>query len=102
MKAIIEEAVKNAPDLTPPARFIPQTFDQRFAGKTFIVKGDLDGYEEGQVKNLIEKFGGKVGRNVTANTAYFVCGSGVGDPFKTALKHGTPLLSADYFEDMTR
>lgn len=98
----LKEALKNVPDLTPPARFIPQTFDQRFAGKTFIVKGDLDGYEKGQVKELIEKFGGKVGQRVTDKTAYFVCGSGVGDPFKTALKHGTPLLSADYFEDLTR
>ena len=101
-KPVIEEALKNATDLTPPVRYIPQTFDQRFAGKTFIVKGDLDGYEKGQVKDLIEKFGGKVGQRVTAKTAYFVCGSGVGNPFKTALKHGTPLLSADYFEDMTR
>ena len=42
------------------------------------------------------------GRNVTSKTAYFVCGSGVGAPFKTALKHSVPLLSADYFEDMAR
>lgn len=98
----LKKAPKNVLDLTPPARFISQTFDQRFAGKTFIVEGDLDGYEKGQVKDLIEKFGGEVEQNVTAKTAYFVCGSGVGNPFKTALKHGTPLLSADYFENMTR
>lgn len=99
---VLEKALANIPALTPPDRFIPQTFDRRFAGKTFIVKGGLDGYEEGQVQELIEKFGGKVGHRITAKTAYFVCGSGVGDPFETALKYGTPLLSADYFEDMTR
>lgn len=98
---VIEQALAKAPP-PPPARYLPQTFDQRFAGKTFVVRGDLSGYEKGQVKGLIQSFGGKIGRNITSKTDYFVCGSGVGDPFKTALKHKTPLLSADYFEDMTR
>lgn len=98
---VIQQAIAKAPP-APPARYIPQTFDQRFAGKTFIVRGDLSGYQEGQVKQLIESFGGKIGRNITGKTDYFVCGSGVGNPFKTALKHKIPLLSADYFEDMTR
>lgn len=56
--SVVEHALADMPNLTPSARFIPQTFDQRFAGKDFIVKGDLDGYEEGQVKDFIEKFGG--------------------------------------------
>ena len=67
-----------------------------------MVKGKLDGYDEGQAAELVEKFGGKVMKNVTASVSYFVCGTGVGDPIRTAMKHGTTILTADYFEDMTR
>ena len=95
--AVIQEAIQSV-----PARYIPETYDQRFKGKKFVVKGDLDGYDEGQAAEIIEKFGGKVMKNVTANVNYFVCGRGVGDPIRTALKHGTPVLTANYFEDMTR
>lgn len=101
LASVIEQALAKAPP-APPARYIPQTFDQRFAGKAFVVRGDLSGYEKGQVKQLIESFGGKIGRNMTGKTDYFVCGSGVGDLFKTAQKHKTALLSADYFEDIPR
>lgn len=94
---VIQEAIQSV-----PARYIPTEFDQRFKGKRFVVKGDLDGYEEGQAAELVEKFGGKVMKNVTASVNYFVCGSGVGDPIRTAMKHGTTILTADYFEDMTR
>lgn len=83
-------------------RYIPTDFDQRFKGKRFVVKGKLDGYEEGQAAEIVEKFGGKVMKNVTASVSYFVCGRGVGDPIRTAMKHGTTILTADYFEDMTR
>ena len=101
LRSAIQKAVAAA---RRPAheRYIPTDFDQRFKGKRFVVKGKLDGYEEGQAAELVEKFGGKVMKNVTASVSYFVCGRGVGDPIRTAMKHGTTILTADYFEDMTR
>ena len=101
LSAAIQKAIAAA---RRPAheRYIPTDFDQRFKGKRFVVKGKLDGYEEGQAAELVEKFGGKVMKNVTASVNYFVCGSGVGDPIRTAMKHGTTILTADYFEDLTR
>lgn len=86
----------------PVRRFVPETFDSRFKGKRFVVAGELEGYTVEEVQALIQKFGGKVGKNVTATVNYLVYGSGVGNPFRTALKHNVTFLSADYFEDMTR
>lgn len=101
LRSAIQKAVAAA---RRPAheRYIPTDFDQRFKGKRFVVKGKLDGYDEGQAAEIVEKFGGKVMKNVTASVSYFVCGTGVGDPIRTAMKHGTTILTADYFEDMTR
>ena len=101
LRSAIQKAVAAA---RRPAheRYIPTDFDQRFKGKRFVVKGKLDGYDEGQAAEIVEKFGGKVMKNATASVSYFVCGTGVGDPIRTAMKHGTTILTADYFEDMTR
>ena len=101
LRSAIQKAVAAARRPTHE-RYIPTDFDQRFKGKRFVVKGKLDGYDEGQAAELVEKFGGKVMKNVTASVSYFVCGTGVGDPIRTAMKHGTTILTADYFEDMTR
>ena len=81
-------------------RYVPETFDGRFQNQKFVVKGKMDGWTEEMVKSIIEGFGGTIGKNVTANVHYMVYGSGVGDPFCTALKHGVTFLSQDYFEDM--
>ena len=81
-------------------RYVPENFDKRFQGQRFVVKGKMDGWTEEMVKSIIEGFGGTIGKNVTANVHYMVYGSGVGDPFCTALKHGVTFLSQDYFEDM--
>ena len=101
LRSAIQKAVAAARRPTHE-RYIPTDFDQRFKGKRFVVKGKLDGYDEGQAAEIVEKFGGKVMKNATASVSYFVCGTGVGDPIRTAMKHGTTILTADYFEDMTR
>ena len=101
LRSAIQKAVAAARRPTHE-RYIPTDFDQRFKGKRFVVKGKLDGYDEGQAAEIVEKFGGKVMKNATASVSYFVCGRGVGDPIRTAMKHGTTILTADYFEDMTR
>lgn len=102
LKALVRQVEESVAVRPPVRRFVPETFDSRFKGKKFVVKGELEGYTVEEVQELIQKFGGKVGKNVTATVTYLVYGSGVGDSFRTALKHNVTFLSADYFEDMTR
>ena len=102
LKALIRQVEESVVVRPPVRRFVPETFDSRFKGKKFVVKGELEGYTVEEVQELVQKFGGKVGKNVTATVNYLVYGSGVGDSFRTALKHHVTFLSADYFEDMTR
>ena len=102
LKALVRQVEESVVVRPPVRRFVPETFDNRFKGKKFVVKGELEGYTVEEVQELVQKFDGKVGKNVTAAVTYLVYGSGVGDSFRTALKHNVTFLSADYFEDMTR
>ena len=93
------EAAANPP---VPERFRPETFDGRFQGKKFVVKGERTGYTAEELASILTGFGAAVEEEVTEQTDYLICGSGVGEPFRTALALGTTILTADYLEDLMK
>ncbi|OUQ20633.1 hypothetical protein B5E80_16850 [Flavonifractor sp. An135] len=93
------EAAANPP---VPERYRPETFDGRFQGKKFVVKGERTGYATEELAAILTGFGAEVEEEVTEQTDYLICGSGVGEPFRTALALGTTILTADYLEDLMK
>lgn len=98
----VQNALKQAAAQPKSVRFFPESFDQRFAGKIFVIRGELDGYTTGEITSLIEQFGGVVYRNITPRTDYFIYGESAGEALQTALQYHIPILSVDYFEDFIR
>ena len=82
-------------------RFYPTEFDDRFAGKTFVLTGEPDGYGREGTEELIQKFGGVVRGAVSGKTNYLIVGE---DPGKRKLEKarelGTTILNTDEFEKM--
>lgn len=93
------EAAANPP---VPERYRPETFDGRFQGKKFVMKGERTGYTAEELASILTGFGAEVEEEVTEQTDYLICGSGVGEPFRTALALGTTILTADYLEDLMK
>lgn len=101
--SLIQRELKRADTAENQKAFhVPTAFDNRFAGKTFLVEGKLNGYEPKEVERIITNFGGKVVKDMTNSVDYFIYGTGVGKPFKEALERGTTFVPPEYFEDMTR
>ena len=89
--------------VTPAPPVVPASFDRRFAGKTFAVKGDDFGaYAPGEIERMITAFGGAVAEEIANGADFVVCGASMGKAFDDALQCGAALLSPEYFEDMTR
>ena len=83
-----------------PAHDQPQSFDSRFAGKTFCLGGDVAGWTGRELRETITKFGGTVADTLTPQADYFVYGTGVGEPFPQALQQGVLFLPVEYLQDM--
>ena len=82
-------------------RFHPETFDNRFAGKTFVITGEPDDYGKDGATEIIEKFGGVVRGAVSGKTDYLLVGAYAGaKKIEKAQELGTPILDTDDFEQM--
>lgn len=82
-------------------RFHPETFDDRFAGKTFVITGEPDNYGKDVAKEIIENFGGVVRGAVSGKTDYLLVGTYAGEKkLEKAQELGTPIINADDFEQM--
>lgn len=82
-------------------RFRPETFDDRFAGKTFVVTGEPDDYGKDGAKEIIEAFGGVVRGTVSGKTDYLLAGEYAGEKkLEKAQELGTSIINTDDFEQM--
>ncbi|HEX7567527.1 MAG TPA: NAD-dependent DNA ligase LigA [Anaerolineaceae bacterium] len=66
-----------------------------FDGLTFVVTGTLPNLSRDEVKELIQKHGGKVTDSVSKKTSYLVVGEGAGSKLEKALQFGVPTLSEE-------
>lgn len=76
------------------------TEDERFAGKTFVLTGTLEGFTRDEASKLIEQRGGRVSSSVSKKTDYVVAGSDAGSKLTKAEGLGVKVLTETEFENM--
>ncbi len=74
--------------------------DERFAGKTFVLTGALEGYTRDEAGTLIEDRGGRVSSSVSKKTDYVVAGSDAGSKLSKAESLGVTVLDEEQFRSM--
>ncbi len=67
------------------------------AGKAFVITGSLRSMPRSEVKDLIQKKGGRLASSVSASTDYLVAGKSPGSKFKKAEDLSVPVLNEDEF-----
>jgi DNA ligase (NAD+) len=67
----------------------------KFSGKTFVITGTLPSLSRDEVKELIQKHGGKVTDSVSKKTDYLVVGEAAGSKLDKAQQLGVPTLSEE-------
>ena len=73
---------------------------QRFAGKTFVLTGTLDGMSRDEAAALIEERGGRVSSSVSKKTSYVLAGKDPGSKLDKARELGVEILDQQQFVRM--
>jgi DNA ligase (NAD+) len=82
-------------------RYGPEIIENRFGGKTFVISGVFRNYSRDQLKEMIEKYGGKNTGSVTGKTDYILAGEGMGPAKKKkAADLGVKIISEEDFVRM--
>ena len=66
-------------------------------GKNFVITGKFADYSRSQLKEMIEKLGGKVRGSVSKNTDYLLYGEEAGSKKDRAQELGTQMLTEEEF-----
>src|SRR5690606_26958559 len=74
--------------------------DAAFSGKVVVVTGTLTRYTRTEIKDLIERLGGRASESVSKKTDYVVAGENAGSKLTKAQQLGVPVLSEDEFAAM--
>lgn len=75
----------------------------KLEGKTFVISGTFERHSRDQLKDLIEKHGGKNSGSISGKTSYVLAGDNMGpEKLKKAGKLGVPVISEADFEKMIR
>ncbi|MCH8554495.1 MAG: NAD-dependent DNA ligase LigA [Schleiferiaceae bacterium] len=70
-------------------------------GLVFVVSGKFDTYGRDEIKETIERFGGKVSSSISSKTSYVLAGKDMGPAkLKKAEAAGVPILSEEDFNQM--
>ncbi|BDU49612.1 NAD-dependent DNA ligase LigA [Haliovirga abyssi] len=73
---------------------------KKLIGKTFLVTGTLKNYKRSELKDIIEKNGGKNVSSVSKKLNYLIVGENPGSKFKKAEVLGIPIINEDEFFKM--
>lgn len=73
-----------------------------FKDKTFVLTGTLKGYARNEIKDIIEKMGGKVSSAVSAKTDYVVAGESPGSKYDKAQELNIKIINEEEFNDLMK
>ena len=91
---LIQLGVKWPDVLSPPES------EKTLEGKTFVVTGTLSKFTRDEIKETIERFGGKVVGSVSSRVSYLVCGDNAGSKLQKANELGVSVLSEESLLDL--
>jgi DNA ligase (NAD+) len=75
--------------------------EDKLGGKTFVISGVFQDFSRDQLKEMIEKYGGKNTGSVTGKTDYLLAGEGMGPAkLKKATDLGVRIISVEDFLDL--
>jgi len=77
-------------------------FDERFAGKTFVLTGKLENFTRDEAAKLIEERGGRVASSVSKKTDFVLAGTDAGSKLTKADSLGISQLDENEFSAMIR
>jgi DNA ligase (NAD+) len=98
--AIIDRLKNHGLQLEIPQEALSDRTD-KLSGKTFVISGVFERRSRDELKELIEKNGGKNTGSVSAKTTYLLAGDGMGPSKRTkAEKLGVTIISEGDFEAM--
>ena len=83
-------------DMTEP-KANPAIGNSALAGKTIVVTGTLVRFTRDEIKDLIEKLGGRASESVSKKTDYLVAGEKAGSKLDKATSIGIQILTEDDF-----
>jgi DNA ligase (NAD+) len=70
-----------------------KTWDQRFAGQTFVLTGELDSFTREEATAIIKDNGGTVSSSVSKSTNFVLAGDKPGSKLIKAQEQGVTILS---------
>ena len=71
--------------------------DDRFAGKTFVLTGELSAHSRKEAGELLEALGAKVSSSVSKKTTCVVAGEAAGSKLRKAQDLGIPVIDETQF-----
>ena len=71
------------------------------AGKQFVLTGTLKDFSRTQVKEIINKLGGRITGSVSKKTDYVVTGEDPGSKFQNAIELGVTIINEEEFKKIT-
>ncbi|HKJ31019.1 MAG TPA: NAD-dependent DNA ligase LigA [Balneolales bacterium] len=78
------------------------TSSQKLEGLTFVVTGTLTSFKRNEIKELIEKHGGKATGSVSSKTSYVLAGENPGSKIDKAQKLNIAIIDEDTFKEMIK
>mgnify|MGYP000489148386 FL=1 len=66
-----------------------------FTDKRVVITGTITGYTRNELKDIIEKMGGKVSGSVSKNTDYVIVGENPGSKYEKAVELGIEIIDEE-------
>lgn len=96
-KAVIDRLLEVGVDMTEARIDTLTNGESKLAGKTFVVTGTLTRFTREEIKELIEKLGGRASDSVSKKTDFLVAGEKAGSKLEKAQSLGVTILNEDEF-----